>query len=525
LPVRRLSAPSLLGLAAALAGAVGVASALTPEMAARSDLVQGVLPPGVPDAARVLALAFGIALVWLSRSLARRKRRAWQLAIALVVGSAVAHLAKGLDFEEASATLVLLGALWRYRRSFDAPGDPATIRPLIQVLLAGLATGGVASLRLVDHMPYSDRLEDALLVLLGGLAFRALYLWLRPLAQRVRQSDLERRAAERLVRARGHDSLSYFALRRDKSYFFSPSGESFLAYRVLHGCALVSGDPIGKRSELPDLLEEFRRVAHASGWRLGLLGTSQELQPLYRSLGLKSLYLGDEAIVRPDRFSLDGRAIRKVRQSVTRLDRAGYTVRVIRAGDADERVRREVAAVSSEWRGRWPERGFTMAMDALFDYPDSVLALAEGPDGLGGFVQLVPTPATGGYSLATMRRRRETPNGLMEFLLVRTIEWGRERSVPELSLNFSVWGAVLRAEPGTCRKTRTFRYALLKLDRLFQLERLHSFNRKFMPEWRPRYVCFERRLDFPLVGLGYLQAESLLTPPGPWTRSPEGAPA
>jgi len=101
---RRLSAPSLLGLAAAAAGLIGVVSALTPEMASRSELVRGVLPPGVPETARVVALALGLALIWLSRSLARRKHRAWQLAIGVVVASAAAHLAKGLDFEEALAT-------------------------------------------------------------------------------------------------------------------------------------------------------------------------------------------------------------------------------------------------------------------------------------------------------------------------------------------------------------------------------------------------------------------------------------
>ena len=68
----RFSAPAVLAFGAFAAGAIGIASALTPEFADRSRLVRGVLPPGVPDAARVLALAFGILLIWLSLGLARR---------------------------------------------------------------------------------------------------------------------------------------------------------------------------------------------------------------------------------------------------------------------------------------------------------------------------------------------------------------------------------------------------------------------------------------------------------------------
>jgi lysylphosphatidylglycerol synthetase-like protein (DUF2156 family) len=63
------------------------------------------------------------------------------------------------------------------------------------------------------------------------------------------------------------------------------------------------------------------------------------------------------------------------------------------------------------------------------------------------------------------------------------------------------------------------RFLLLRLDFAFQLERLFSFNRKFLPEWRRRYICVERLTDFPIVGLAYLHAESLLTPPGPWVRA------
>jgi lysyl-tRNA synthetase class 2 len=499
---------------------VSIASALTPEFADRSEIVAGVLPPGVPEAARVVALALGGALVWLSRSLARRKRRAWQLAVAAVVVSAVAPLAKGLDVEEATVHLLLLATLWRYRREFVAPGDPATLRPLARVLLALGALGGLVVVHVSVGMATSERIEEAAALLAFPLGFRAMYLWLRPIAQRVRQSPPERRRAERLVHEHGSDSLAFFALRRDKSYFFSPTGRSFLAYRVVNGCALVTGDPIGERAEFRELLVAFRALARGQAWRVALLGVGVDLLDLYRASGFRAIYLGDEAVVRPGEFSLEGRPIRKVRQSVHRLEKAGYGVRVLCARDAEPALRAELEDVSAEWRGRRPERGFTMAMDSICGYAEGALAVAEAPDGhVGGFLQLVPSPASRGWSLAAMRRRRGTPNGLMEFLIVRTLEWARSQGAAEVSLNFSVFGELLRADGRISLARRALRFALLRLDRFFQIERLLSFNRKFFPLWRPRYVCLERALDAPVVGLAYLHAESLLTPPGPWARA------
>jgi lysyl-tRNA synthetase class 2 len=506
--LRRIPAPLLLAYASAAVGLVGIVSALTPEIAGRSDLVRGILPEGVPDAARTLALAFGVALLLLSRGLARRKRRAWQLAVAVVVASALTHLVKGLDFEESLCSIVLLAALWRTRREFVAPGDPDSVRPLVQI------GGWLAVAGLLFAVAPADRVRDGLTIAIGALAARALLLWLRPIADRTRCGPVERRRAERLVREQGRDSLAYFALRRDKSTFFSASGRSFLAYRVIAGTAIVAGDPIGPVHERSELVAEFRRIAHAQAWRVAIAGASAQALREYTELGFKSIYLGDEAVVEPDRFSLDGRHIRKVRQSVSRLRKAGYRIEVLHPHELDERTREQLRAVSCEWRGNWPERGFTMAMDALFAYPDAPLALAFGPDGrVGGFLQLVPSPASAGYSLASMRRRHETPNGLMEFLIVETIAWARERHVAEISLNFSVFAEYLRADSGVLRAL------LLRLDGVFQLERLHSFNRKFFPLWRRRYFCFERWTDFPLAGLAYLHAESLLTPPGPWVRS------
>src|SRR5262245_42500739 len=519
-PARLFRGEHLLGVAAALVGLVGIASALTPEFANRIDFVRGVLPPGVPGAARILALSFGLGLVWLSRLLARRRRRAWQLAVALVVGISLAHLAKGLDVEEATLGLALLVALVRFRDRFDVPGDPRSVRPL---LATTAALGALVTLAAVfDMRGYDgDRWQDALVGLTLVLTARAFYLWLRPVSDRIRQSADERRAARRLVRTNGEDSLAFFSLRRDKNYFFSPTRNSFLAYKVVAGVALVSGGPIGAHGEFGDLLDEFRRVCHARGWRLALLGVHADHVPIARAIGLRAIKLGDEAVVSPSAFSLEGRAVRKVRQSVARLERAGYTFETVTAADVDGGLRAELERVSNAWRGANVERGFSMAMDDPFREPDTVFALARDGSRVGGFLHLVPSAR--GYSLAAMRRHPATPNGLMEYLTVQTLAWAHGQRADELSLNFCVFADVLADPAG--RVQCLARRGLRAGDRVFQLERLLRFSRKFSPEWRPRYVCVERLTDVPLVAVAYLWVESLLTPPGPWARYSRTMPA
>ena len=178
-------------------------------------------------------------------------------------------------------------------------------------------------------------------------------------------------------------------------------------------------------------------------------------------------------------------------------------------------LRSELERVSDAWRGSNVERGFSMAMDDPFREEETLFAVARRGRHVGGFLHLVPSGH--GYSLGSMRRDRETPNGLMEYLIVQLLLWARARDAEEISLNFCVFADLLANTPRN-RLHAAARTALRAGDRVFQLERLLVFSRKFDPEWRPRYLCVERLSDLPLVGVAYLRVESLLTPPGPWVR-------
>ena len=138
----------------------------------------------------------------------------------------------------------------------------------------------------------------ASVVILGLVAVVAvLAAWLAPWRYRLHQEARERELAHALVSTYGEDTLAPFALRADKSYFFSESERAFLAYRVVGGVAIVSGDPIGPEEELAALLARFVEFVHARDWRIAILGASDRCLPLYRAHGLQALYHGDEAVV------------------------------------------------------------------------------------------------------------------------------------------------------------------------------------------------------------------------------------
>jgi lysyl-tRNA synthetase class 2 len=224
--------------------------------------------------------------------------------------------------------------------------------------------------------------------------------------------DPSRHTAAELLRLHGSDTLAFFKLRRDINYLFSADRRAFLGYRVESGVMLIAGDPVGRDEGLPDLVHEAAVFAELRGLRLAAIGVSEQLLPLWRQAGLRALYIGDEALVETRRFSLEGRAVRKIRQSVSRLEREGYRVELQELQSLDQRTLGELEYVSSLWRGGKPERGFSMAMDSLASaHQDSVVVLARDHEGaVRGFLHFVPAygrPAN--RYLSSMGNSQELP--------------------------------------------------------------------------------------------------------------------
>lgn len=91
----------------ALAGIINVISALVPPLFDRLALVELYFPAWVRYAGHLTAALMGFMLLLLSVGLWLRRRASWKAALAALFISAVSHLVKGLDYEEA----LLMGAV------------------------------------------------------------------------------------------------------------------------------------------------------------------------------------------------------------------------------------------------------------------------------------------------------------------------------------------------------------------------------------------------------------------------------
>src|SRR4051812_30208629 len=143
---RRVAAATI-----AIAGVLDLVSALTPPMRDRLHLLLEVVPLAVPRAAASLVALIGVALLVLARGVRTGQQRAWRCSLGLLVGSAVLHLVKGADLEDAIVALALAAWLVRVREAFTTPKSEVSA---VGVVLAGVAATGAVAVVAVEILPF-----------------------------------------------------------------------------------------------------------------------------------------------------------------------------------------------------------------------------------------------------------------------------------------------------------------------------------------------------------------------------------
>jgi phosphatidylglycerol lysyltransferase len=547
-----------LALAVAAMGIVDLLSALLSRPPERLLALRHLVPTDVLDTSRTFTLLAGALLLLTANGMRRGKRRAFVTALFLCALSVPVNLLKAFDFEEATVSAALMFLLGVNGDAFAVKSRALSFRGLVAPLalcVGAVAVYAVGGCWLIEVL-YSPRdasvgraLAEALYQLfglgdpvlqvtrshhvvrwfLGSISVVGLTLLvvltvvlLRPAQHRRRHRADAARVREIAMRF-GDSSVVAFALGDDVDYYFSANGRAVIAYRFESDTLLAIGDPMGPPEEIPSLLLEFERFCHEHDWQFAFYQVRPEHLRWYRQRGWSAVHIGEDPVLRPARFSLEGGSKSNVRRMVNKVTRAGIEVRHFVPGENpfdasadDDRALEQLRAISAEWlRGRaGGEKGFCMGR---FD-PDTLgetwLSYAWNPatKRVEAFATWAPVWARRGWSLDLMRRREDTPAGVMELLVVRAVEHARERGDEMMSLSLSALVKVSSPAAGGPEPTVTEdparAFLISRLSRFYDFRGLFRWKRKFDPDFEDRYLVYPTTLALPRIAFALVRAQS-----------------
>ena len=473
---------------------------------------------------RASVLVTGVLLLLIARALARGKRQAWWLSLGLLVSSFLGAVVSKSDRGTILLALSLLVLLLVMAPLFPTRSDArALVRGYITLALAvGIIAGHLA----LSHVwltgnPGVLALRNVILFVLHLLTFLVLGYGvievLRPVRSTRSLLRRERARAYEVVRRYGKLATAHFTLSRDKSYFWSETERTTMAYRVVNGTALVLGDPIGPEEEHRLLLQAFLSFCHRQDWHVAWYQASERTRQLGQELGLPSFKVGEEATIDVGTFTLQGKRGAPVRHAVTRAAREGLSARCWQGEPIPEAVFAGMQRISTEWlakRSAKTQMGFSMGRFPS-DWSQELLTVvaldAEGRT--QAFLTWTPLYAGNGWALDVMRRGEKAAPGAMELLIASSIEWAKARGYGKMSLGLAplagIGGEALTTPHDTTgcdqrvkSSSRLERSAAFLHRRGIVLDTyrsLYAFKAKFQPAWEPRYLIASEGQALPRI--------------------------
>ena len=520
-----------------------VAAVFFPPLRKEADYFYDFIPATIRGTAAAFSVFFGLILINLGRGLARRKKRARNLAIFILLINPIASVTASV-FE-----IFLIALLIIYRKEFYAKSDSTTKwQPLIGFLQVS-AISFISSLVLLylrkDNLLINDpasgqiingifkgfvgldtglefkskHLEEFTNFFLGSMGFFAIIfpiiLFFRGVNPIETMSEEDRDILRKLYKHDEYqDSVAYFATRFDKSVIWSKNKKAAIAYRVVDGVILASGDPIGEFSLWPEAISEFLNYAREYAWTPGVMGATERGGEVWvNEAKMMAIDIGDEAIIEVKDFTIEGKAMGNVRHMVNRTKRDGYSAQTSKWVDLPESEKQELIKLAKEWRYGASERGFSMSMDrfGLAEDNETVITVAKKENQIKGFIYFMPW-STIGWSLDRMQRERGVDPGINELMIVETVAAAKSLGIARVSLNFAAFRSLFeRADKISAGPViRLTRNIIRFASNWFQVESLYRFNAKFQPSWQTRYVLYPSASDLPRVGWAAIKAEQFV---------------
>ena len=521
-----LLAPFAMGLM----GLLNLVSAIGPRSRHSMAAVESWLPLEVTQSSRPLMLFAGVALLQVTRNLARRKELAWYVAMTALSVSVLLHIARGLDLHNSLVAGLLLMYLIYFRRRFYARSDPLSAKkalvmlpvltlvvflygfiglhqlylkffwppgatPLNQAFNAGVLITGI---KVTPKTPHALLFLNSLEITGWIARFYLLVMFLRPVILRNRQ-EAPPDKIRRIFDQNGVHSLSAFAIQADKNHLLVAGGTAVVAYATQKGVAIACGDPMAPEAEFVRAVEEFLMYCRKNGWTPCIYEAAESRLPVYHSVGLRSLKIAEEALIDLPEFGLAGGARANLRAMVNKVAKTGAAIRQYdRQSHPDAVLDEQLEEISQEWlkEKKLSEMGFTLGRFSLEALNGLQVFVCGRDEKIDAFCTWLPYRRGEAVVLDLMRKRQNAAAGTMDFLLAHSLLQLKALGRLEASLA----NAPLANVTGpTDTLERGVELLFENLNAFYGYKNLFKFKKKFAPRWQGRYLVYPKGADLPRV--------------------------
>ena len=510
-------------------GIVNIISVLTPALPDRIRLLRGYLMVDFVSFSNSFVFIAGLLLLVTAAFMLRGLRTAWWFAIGFSLISIFGHITKGIDYEEATIALLVLGSLIATRKEYHIKTNPRLGTVGLQTAL--LSMGAVVVYGVVgfyfldkkhfqidfnifqsfgytiqnffligsqDLIPRDGFARDFiyLIKISGFLSISFLvYSLVRPYVYKVTPTDEEMTRAKSLTQQFGSSALDFFKTYYDK-FIFAPSDiNAYISYRVSRNFAVVLENPVAEnREEMKKCIVAFAKYSYDNGLKDIYYRVPRENLPVFNELSRKSLFLGQEGVVDLNAFSLEGGEKKSIRNALNKIKEQGYKTQVNRPPLRDGLIQK-LRAVSDEWL-KLTDREEIVFSQGVFSEKEikeqTVITIENSEEKIIAFLNIIPdyVPNEGTYDL--LRKTADAPNGIMDYILVEMFKYFKDNGIRYVNLGFAPMSGL--DDPHNFPE-KSMKFAYEKIRSFSQFKGQRDYKDKFNPKWNDKFLIYANDYD------------------------------
>lgn len=524
---RHLFARLLPAFAIFILGVVNIISVVTPPLAERLHLDKYYISSEIIHISKIMVLILGVALLVTSAYLIKGMKTAWNFAVAASVLSLLGNIVKALDYEEASLAFITLLLLIYSRKQYQLKANPKSLAQGFSLFFAGffaIFIFNFLSFYLIDkihfgidftwqqslyytfqtYLFFSDQdliprthfakdFKD-INFFFGFISWTLLILafFRTKFSQSNEEQNFEK--ANKIIKQKGNSSLDYFKTLEDKTLYFSENLNAFIAYRVANNFAIVLEEPVCADEEKIEAIQEFENFCKSIGLKSAYYRVGEKSLPIFKNFKKQKLLIGQEGIIDAEKFNLQGKNRKSLRNGINALEKKGYYSEWIKAPLSEETIN-QLQSVSDEWLNEFDKKEILFA-EGKFDKDilknQDVIVLRDPDEKIVTFLNIIPDFAPDETTYDMFRRTADSPNGAMDAVILKLIETTKEMKKKYVNIGLTPLGGI--TEPNNIVEN-AMKFAYQRFGTFKQYKTLRDFKEKYADFWENKYLIYSNDVE------------------------------
>ncbi|MDD3053650.1 MAG: phosphatidylglycerol lysyltransferase domain-containing protein [Endomicrobiia bacterium] len=453
------------------------------------------IPSIILDLLHFLISIIGIMLLFVSRGLILRIKKAYSIAIILLSILFPLALINGYGYEKIVSLIIILSLIIPAKKYFYRTLSLMTLRLNILwfsaisiVFLTSTWLGffvykqDIYSWTNFLESLFSNSDASRFLRICMGMAIIMIMVLISEIFKRYKykKTTVNVNNVKKLVDT---SKYVYGNYAFENKNIFDMNTNTFMMYYQINNSAIAFGDPVGDNKSSRELIWNFKEMTDLKNIKPTFIYLGYKNLKIYDDIGLDIASFGADANILLDTFSVNENSLMDIKKISDNMENTGYSFEVIEREEF-VKVQKYIGFVDYQW-----EQDFAGLKNKMFDVSSknaNKYIVIKKDNFISAYAYLLLSDNKYESFVSNIRYTNDCNNNIVQFILFKAISWAKDNQYKWFNLGLTPNDKII-LDDDFIKKAKIFVFAEhFKYD----MNTLIEFKNKFNPVWKNKYVAF-----------------------------------